>query len=103
MLSLLCAVGLGLFAGLAVVAGVHQFGKYYQPLRRRTYVIGRITSDESQLRIIRLFKHAAIVWLHNPLAGDFIGEDAAVTANLDLVAFGQFIDMTKECIAMGRD
>lgn len=96
-------MGLGLLARLAVVAAADQSGKYHQALRRRAYVIGRITGDERQLRIVSLLEHAYIVRLDNTLAGDFEGKDAAVAPDLYLVAFGQFVDVAKESITMAGD
>lgn len=96
-------MGLGLFAGLAVLTAIHQLGKYHEALGSRAYVIGWVAGDERQLRIGGLLEHAHVVRLNNALAGDYEGKDAAIAPDLYLVAFGQFVDVAKESITMRGD
>ncbi len=81
----------------------NQFGKYHQPLGSRANIVRGITGDERQFRVLCRIDHADIFRHHDLSRRDFINKSSSIALDLYLIAFGEFIYVTKKGIAMTGD
>lgn len=86
-----------------VIFAPHQLGEHNQPLGRRAYVVGRVARDQGKLRVRGLVKNAYIVRHDDLFPGHFVAEDLSFAANLNFIAFGEFVNVAKERVTMSAD
>src|SRR5260370_34860659 len=86
-----------------LVSSRHKLGEHHQPLRGRANVVGRVTGNQSQLRVGRWLDHAYIIRLYDRFAGNLKTEKLAAAKNSDLITLIQLKNVTKKGVAVGRD
>src|SRR6266704_2711328 len=80
-----------------------EFGKYHQPLWRRSDKVDRVTRNQRQASFRAVIQDGNICGLNNTFFRYYIVKLLTVAFNVYVIPRIQLIDVAEECVAVCRD